>query len=183
MSVGMQCIFLLVPHEEHALTPPCSAFKLLVTVRWKSLDNKINSVFVLILQKKWLHSAGELTDWNEPDLSCVIIIRLAVAHTSSNYFRQKGAIFKLCTTGSFCFHFHWIYTMFCTLYMQQAICAVLSLGKNLWKASLFFLICALLRLKMGRNEDNVRSPNHPLSKTTVGLELIPADTGRGRGGP
>lgn len=42
-----------------------------------------------ILFSKWLRSVGELTDWNQPDLSCVIIIHLAVSDTSSNYFRQR----------------------------------------------------------------------------------------------
>ena len=46
---------------------------------------------------------GELRDWNEPDLSCVIIIRLAGSHTSSNYFRQRVLYLNCATREVFVF--------------------------------------------------------------------------------
>lgn len=52
------------------------------SVKWKS------TLHFHFFSKTWLHSVGDLTDWNESDLRCVIIINLAVAHTSSNYFKQ-----------------------------------------------------------------------------------------------
>lgn len=79
---------------------------------------------------------GELTDWNEPDLSCVIIIRLAVAHTSSNYFRQRALYLNCAPLEVFAF----ISTEFILrAFQQQAVRAVLSL------CQLFRLISALLR--------------------------------------
>lgn len=83
--------FLMVPREEHALTPARSHFwqPLNYASQLKESRHQNQLCICTYSRQKWRHSVGELTDWNEPDLSCVIIRHLAVAHTSSNYFRQR----------------------------------------------------------------------------------------------
>lgn len=123
--------FLMVPREEHALTPARSHF-------WQPLNYASQWVERVSTPKSTLHLhlfstemaafRGELTDWNEPDLSCVIIRHLAVAHTSSNYFRQRVLYLNCAPLEDFAF-ISTEFSMLCTL-EQQAICAVPSLNKN-----------------------------------------------------
>lgn len=121
---SMYCILLL-------LVLP--AFKLQFTLRRKSLDIQIKFVLHLFFLKS-LHSVGELTDWNEPDLSCVIIIRLAVARTSSNYFRQR-VLYLNCALWEV-FPFFSTEFIFCT---SASLCSFVSLAKNSETPTYFIL--------------------------------------------
>lgn len=93
---------------------------------------------------------GELTDWNEPDLSCVIIIRLAVAQTQVAIILDKRVLYLNCAPLEV---FAFIPTEFIQGYVeqQQAVCAVLSLSENQWKANYFWLVSALVQVEDGHS--------------------------------